>query len=450
MNIDTSIFTMEKYRLKDIATIKISSVDKKKKEGETNVRLCNFTDVYYNWAITKDRHENFMEATANSKEINNFLLKKGQVALTKDSETRFDIGIPTYIANDFEDVILGYHCALITPDETKVLGCYLNAFLHSDMSRKYFANSASGSGQRYTLSVQTIEDMPVLLPSIEEQMRMGKLLSNIDRKIEINRSLNHNLEAIAKQLYDYWFVQFDFPNTEGKPYKSSGGKMVWNEKLKREIPEEWHCGNLFEIATFTNGLACQKFRPKDGEVPLPVIKIREMHDGISSDTEEVSPNIPESVKVYNGDVLFSWSASLEVMLWACGLGGLNQHIFKVNSANDFPKSFYYFQLLNYVDVFKKMAEARKTTMGHITQDHLQQSTIAIPDNKDIVDKFEKRISPIFAQMVKLQEEIQQLSKQRDELLPLLMNGQASLNYDLIFLCSPKFSLLWYVTKIIIR
>ena len=430
MNIDTSIFTMEKYRLKDIATVKISSVDKKKKEGETNVRLCNFTDVYYNWAITKDRHENFMEATANSKEINNFLLKKGQVALTKDSETRFDIGVPTYIANDFEDVILGYHCALITPDETKVLGCYLNAFLHSDMSRKYFANSASGSGQRYTLSVQTIEDMPVLLPSIEEQMRMGELLSNIDRKIEINRSLNHNLEAIAKQLYDYWFVQFNFPNTEGKPYKSRGGKMVWNEKLKREIPEEWHCGNLFEIATFTNGLACQKFRPKDGEVPLPVIKIREMHDGISSDTEEVSPNIPESVKVYNGDVLFSWSASLEVMLWACGLGGLNQHIFKVTSANDFPKSFYYFQLLNYVDIFKKMAEARKTTMGHITQDHLQQSTIAIPDNKDIVDKFEKRISPIFAQMVKLQEEIQQLSKQRDELLPLLMNGQASLNYDL--------------------
>jgi conserved domain protein len=235
---------------------------------------------------------------------------------------------------------------------------------------------------------------------------------------------------MAKQLYDYWFVQFDFPDKNRKPYKSCGGTMTYNENLKRYIPEGWHCGNLFEIATFTNGLACQKFRPKDGEVPLPIIKIREMHDGISSDTEDVSPNIPESVKVYNGDVLFSWSASLEVMLWAYGLGGLNQHIFKVTSANDFPKSFYYFQLLNYVDVFKKMAEARKTTMGHITQDHLRQSTIAIPDDKDIVAKFEKRISPIFARMVKVQEEIQQLSKQRDELLPLLMNGQVSVNYDL--------------------
>lgn len=147
---------------------------------------------------------------------------------------------------------------------------------------------------------------------------------------------------MAKQLYDYWFVQFDFPNEEGKPYKSSGGEMLWNDKLKRNIPVGWHCGNLFEIAVFTNGLACQKFRPKDDEMPLPVIKIREMHDGISVDTEEVTSNIPESVKVYNGDVLFSWSASLEVMLWAYGLGGLNQHIFKVTSANDFPKSFYYF------------------------------------------------------------------------------------------------------------
>ena len=277
------------------------------------------------------------------------------------------------------------------------------------------------------IALSTIEIEPY---PIENQTAIANCLEAFEKKIALNRSLNHNLEAMAKQLYDYWFVQFDFPNEEGKPYKSSGGAMVRNEKLKRNIPEEWHCGNLFEIATFTNGLACQKFRSKDGEVPLPVIKIREMHDGISSDTEEVSPNIPESVKVYNGDVLFSWSASLEVMLWAYGLGGLNQHIFKVSSANNFPKSFYYFQLLNYMDVFKKMAEARKTTMGHITQDHLQQSTIAIPDDKDIADKFEKRISPIFAQMVKLQEEIQKLSMLRDELLPLLMNGQVSVNYDL--------------------
>ncbi|MCS2642216.1 restriction endonuclease subunit S [Bacteroides fragilis] len=277
------------------------------------------------------------------------------------------------------------------------------------------------------IALSTIEIEPY---PIEKQISIANCLETFDEKIAFNRSINHNLEAMAKQLYDYWFVQFDFPDENGKPYKSSGGKMVWDNTLKRNIPEKWHCGNLFEIAKFTNGIACQKFRPKVGERALPVIKIREMRDGFTADTEVVTPNIPNSVKVFNGDILFSWSASLEVMLWAFGNGGLNQHIFKVTSTNDFPKSFYYFQLQNYVGVFKKMAEARKTTMGHITQDHLQQSAIAIPDDVSISKSFEEKVYPIFDQQVKLQEEIQQLTKQRDTLLPLLMNGQATVNYDL--------------------
>lgn len=415
-----------RYKLSDVAKVVISSVDKKIKEGEVPVRLCNYTDVYSNWAITAEMANYFMEASANANEIEKFTIKKGQVAFTKDSETRDDIGIATYVADNFEGVLLGYHCALITPDENKLSGKYLNAFMHSNYIQKYFENSASGSGQRYSLSLDTLESMPLLLPSIEEQRVIGDLFSSIDRKIVLNRAINQNLEAIAKQLYDYWFVQFDFPNQNGRPYRSSGGKMAWNEALKRSIPAGWHNGNLFEIANFTNGLACQKFRPNTGETPLPVIKIREMRDGFTADTEEVTPNIPDSVKVFNGDVLFSWSASLEVVLWAFGEGGLNQHIFKVTSANDFPKSFYYFQLLDYVDVFKKMAEARKTTMGHITQDHLRQSTIAIPDEVDIANSFEERVSAIYNQQIILQEEIEQLTKLRDELLPLLMNGQVSL------------------------
>lgn len=308
---------------------------------------------------------------------------------------------------------------------------YLYLLLTQPTITDYIGNIADTAVSAYpSINPSDLSSLCFMFPDYDIQKTIADIWNNYDRKIELNRAINQNLEAMAKQLYNYWFVQFDFPNEEGKPYKSSGGKMVWNEKLKREIPFGWHCGNLFEIAVFTNGLACQKFRPKDDEASLPVIKIREMHDGISADTEKVTPNIPESVKVYNGDVLFSWSASLEVMLWAYGLGGLNQHIFKVTSANDFPKSFFYFQLSDYVDVFKKMAEARKTTMGHITQDHLQQSAIAIPDNKDIADRFEELISPIFNQIIKLHEEILNLTKQRDKLLPLLMNGQVLVNSDL--------------------
>ena len=241
--------------------------------------------------------------------------------------------------------------------------------------------------------------------------------------------INDNLEAMAKQLYDYWFVQFDFPNEEGKPYKSSDGAMVWNEKLKREIPKGWYCGTLLDIAEYTNGLACQKYRPTDDN-KLPVIKIKEMHDGLSVDTEWVKADIPDDVKVFDGDVLFSWSASLEVMLWAYGNGGLNQHIFKVTSKNGYPRSFFFYQLVHYIGVFKQMAEARKTTMGHITQDHLRQSTIVLPPDVDIANKLEEKLCPIFDAIVKNSQEIMTLTKQRDELLPLLMNGQATVNYHL--------------------
>ena len=244
---------LKKYKLADIAKIEISGVDKKTIEGETPVRLCNFVDVYYNWAITKDKAKRFMIASAKQSEIDRFSIGKGMVAITKDSETKYDIGVATYIADNFDNVVLGYHCALITPNPTIVDGKYLNAFMHTQYIQKYFENNASGSGQRYTLSNDTISNIPVLLPPMEVQRTIGKLLADLDRKIELNRQINDNLEAMAKQLYDYWFVQFDFPNEEGKPYKSSGGAMVWNEKLKREIPQGWSNGALSDVANITWG-----------------------------------------------------------------------------------------------------------------------------------------------------------------------------------------------------
>lgn len=184
---------IKKNKLSDIASVIISSVDKKTKENETPARLCNFTDVYHNWAITSEMADFFMEASANSSEIKKFSLKKGQVAFTKDSETRDDIGISTYIADDFDNVILGYHCALITPDETKLCGKYLNAFMHSAYIQRYFELNATGSGMRYTLSLDTLESMPLLLPSLEEQRLIGEIFSSLDKKISINRAINQNL-----------------------------------------------------------------------------------------------------------------------------------------------------------------------------------------------------------------------------------------------------------------
>ena len=116
--------------------------------------------------------------------------------------------------------------------------------------------------------------LDLYLPEYKQQVSIGDLLYSIEKKIQLNKKIAYKLESMAKTLYDYWFVQFDFPDENGKPYRSSGGEMVWNEELKREIPKGWKVGNLYDIAKYQNGLACQKFRPQKGEAALPVVKIK--------------------------------------------------------------------------------------------------------------------------------------------------------------------------------
>ena len=199
--------------------------------------------------------------------------------------------------------------------------------------------------------------------------------------------------------------------------------MVWNEELKREIPDGWEVGNLYDIAEFINGLACQKFRPIDEVHKLPVIKIGEMHNGIRTETEWARDDVPEKNKIDNGDILFSWSATLETMIWNMGKGVLNQHIFKV-IPKKYNKYYVYQQLSAYIINFIKMAETRKTTMGHITTDHLKQSRIPLPPSK-ISNKYGATVNSIFEKYLQCSEENQELASLRDFLLPMLMNGQVT-------------------------
>lgn len=273
-----------------------------------------------------------------------------------------------------------------------------------------------------SLNTDILKNIRIPYLHLNEQIRIVSLLSDIDAKIDNNNAIAAELENMAKDLYDYWFVQFDFPDENGKPYKSSGGKMVWNEELKREIPEGWEYGNLYSIAEPINGLACQKYRPKNDEESLPVVKIKEMHTGITTDTERVSSNIPEKNKIFDGDILFSWSATLEVMFWFGGNAGLNQHIFKIVPINGYTKEYVYHQYSAYVINFVKMAEARKTTMGHITTDHLEQSRIILPPI-NVVQAFSKITAPIYEKIGTCKQECNDLASLRDFLLPMLMNGQ---------------------------
>ena len=429
---------LKKYKLADIAKIEISGVDKKTMDGETHVRLCNFVDVYYNWAITKEKAKSFMVASAKQAEIDKCSIGKGMVAITKDSETRDDIGVATYIADNFENVVLGYHCALIAPNSAIVDGKYLNAFMHTCYIQKYFENNASGSGQRYTLSNDTIGNIPVLLPSIEEQHIIGKVLADIDRKIELNKQINDNLEAMAKQLYDYWFVQFDFPNEDGKPYKSSGGVMVWNEKLKREIPQGWSDCVLGDyIGRITNGLNPRKnFVLGSGNNYYVTIRslVGTTIDWNNCDRcdDEALSKINSRSQLQIGDIIFSAIGTIgrtyyileEPTNW-----NISETSFTLRAKENVPNDFFYGMLRSNEIQIKADKAAMGSTLRCLVMDSLcSLQYIKIPSY--MMKLFAAKVSPLYRQIHRNNKEIAELTKQRDELLPLLMNGQATVNYHL--------------------
>ena len=433
---------LQRYKLGDIAEIIISGVDKKTKEGEQEVGLCNFVDVYHNWAITQSMHKSFMVASAKEKDIERLSLKQGYVALTKDSETRDDIGISTYIADDSDSVILGYHCALVKPNEDILLGKYLNAFLHSNYIKKYFELNATGSGMRYTLSAQTLYDIPILLPSLEEQEYIGNIFSTIDRKITLNRSINHNLEAMAKQLYDYWFVQFDFPDENGMPYKSSGGKMVWNEKLKREIPEGWNVCRLSEFVSKNNAGDWGTDDPFENSIEIGCIR--------GADIIKLN-NLPKRyIKSSNrAKILSVWDVVIEVSggspIQATGRsafitsGVIERNGGQITCSNfchafsfkDYRESAYFFYIWKMFYDNGIMFNYEGKTSGiknFMTETFLANKWVKAP--KDLIYKFFDTIKSVYSKIDANITESNDLIKLRDSLLPLLMNGQVSVNYDL--------------------
>lgn len=230
---------------------------------------------------------------------------------------------------------------------------------------------------------------------------------------------------MAKQLYDYWFVQFDFPDENGRPYKSSGGAMVWNEKLKREIPKDWKDGVLFDIANITMG------QSPDGS------SYNEVGEGIifyqgSTDFGIRFPRIRQyttapSRYANKGDILMSVRAPVGALNIAnnnCCIGrGLSALSSKLGSMTH----LYY--MMNYFRLRFEDMNSVGTTFGSITKDELYSLPIVLSDH-DTLLSFEKICAPIYDKQMLIGEEIESLTKQRDELLPLLMNGQVSLNYHL--------------------
>jgi len=287
----------------------------------------------------------------------------------------------------------------------------------------YLAINAAGSANQANISPDIIKSIPIALPPLQEQSTIAKILSSLDEKIELNQEMNKTLEAVGQALFKYWFVDFEFPDDRGRPYKSSGGKMEGSEL--GDIPRGWEVKPIDEVADFLNGLALQKFPAESEEEFLPVIKIRELKQGVTESSDRASKNIPKEYIVHDGDVLFSWSGSLEVIIWSYGKGALNQHLFKVTS-KEYPKWFYYYWVLQHLPEYRHIAEGKATTMGHIQRGHLKSSLVLVPD-EETLSIMDKMLSPIINKQIATNVEARNLSSIRDSLLPRLMSGRIRVN-----------------------
>jgi type I restriction enzyme S subunit len=301
---------------------------------------------------------------------------------------------------------------------SKIESEWLYYYLNSPIGIQFLKMARSGSTQPY-LTLNGLRELPILqTKEFKTKTKIIKILSDLDAKIELNNKINAGLEAMAKLIYDYWFVQFDFPNDDGKPYKSSGGKMVWNEELKREIPEGWEVEELKNLTTCLMGQSPKgESYNKDG-VGIPLLNGPADYEN-GSLVGRTYTTEPTRLCMKN-DMVLCIRATIGNLTFAEKEFCLGRGVAAVRpNKKEFSELIYYF-LLQEIERFKKHATG--SIIVGITKDDLIDSLVLLPQI-ELISQFHKLISPMFSNLRKRKEENLELSKLRDWLLPMLMNEQ---------------------------
>lgn len=331
----------------------------------------------------------------------------------------------TIAANIAETALL--HYPMCFPDSVVGFNAFPDAsselFMHYVFTyiRKIIQNSASGSIQD-NINIDYLTSLKFKVPPKSYQDKISAVLANLDKKIELNNRINAELEAMAKTLYDYWFVQFDFPDATGKPYKTSGGKMVYNPTLKREIPDGWSAVSLFDAMDVQYGFPFDTSKFIDNPSGYAVARIRDVLENTIScyTTEEVD----QKFLLKPNDLLVGMDGNFHVNFWSKSGVYLNQRTVRIREKTNSLISVFqsYFEISPYIKAREK--NVSKTTVGHLSDKDLKRLYLLCPNSSEPFNP-KKLFDPLLNRMMLNRLQNETLSSLRDWLLPMLMNGQVT-------------------------
>ncbi|WP_298073094.1 restriction endonuclease subunit S [uncultured Bacteroides sp.] len=324
---------------------------------------------------------------------------------------------------------IGAFLRIVRPKEQRY-AMLISIALNSEYFARYIKSQAKGTSIN-NITIGHLHNFEIYFP--DDYIPICNLYLSLEKKILLNRAINQNLEALAKQLYDYWFVQFDFPNEEGKPYKSSGGEMVWSEKLKRDIPASWETKTIEDIADVYNGATPSTVNEQNYGGDIVWITPKDLSDQKQKFVYQGERNISKAG--YNScsthllppnTILMSSRAPIGLLSIAktelCTNQGFKSFVPKVENIS----TYLYYYLNIHIRQIKQLGTG--TTFKEVSREDVLNFPILKPSDA-ILNSWEERVSALNNKQFEIQKENEYLTKQRDEFLPLLMNGQVSVNSD---------------------
>lgn len=323
------------------------------------------------------------------------------------------------VVYNYQDDAQVLNAVIIEPNPSKMPPELLKIYFDTPFVKSQIKGVVKGSVQG-VINTRHVSDLLIPISDSISYEGVTSSITSLDAKIELNNKINAELEAMAKLIYDYWFVQFDFPDENGKPYKSSGGKMVYNQELKREIPEGWEVKSLTEEMDVQYGYPFSTDYFNEEKKGKPVIRIRDI---LNNSISIYSTEIPDQkYRLEKGDLLIGMDGNFHLNFWDKDECYLNQRSVRIRKkAKSVPSHFQVlFDIRPYIQAREK--NVSRTTVGHLSAKDINGLKVLIPSSNDLILRC-KMFDSILNKLISNRNENQKLSELRDWLLPMLMNGQ---------------------------